>query len=123
MISFDKSIKKFDLKAARAQYDFIRSVDIHHTEMLEMEKQITSYEKQLDASTRNDDVSYSDSDDSGDGETRWPVNKTPQQLKDEKFVKLNDKLKKQVQDYVQQNNDSSLDILIQQLSNNMKEIN
>jgi hypothetical protein len=56
--------RNYDLKSAPQQYEFMRSVDVHNTEMQEMEKQLRSYEKQIDASTY--DVNDTDSNDDDD---------------------------------------------------------
>jgi DNA-binding protein YbaB len=51
---------------AQTQNDFIRSIDIHQTEMTQMEKQLTAMEKQLTAMEKDFDrstfVDESDSD-------------------------------------------------------------
>lgn len=124
-IPFNKSAKKFDLKAARTRFDFMRSVDMHHKQMQDMEKQITSHEKELDGFTAdNIPSSDSESDKSEDEETRAPesvIKKTPQQQKDEKFVGLCGRITKQVREFA--HSDFSIDNLVQQLTNEMKVIN
>jgi hypothetical protein len=82
-IPFNKSEKKFDLHAGRKQFDFMRSVELHHAQMNEFEKQLKSIEKGLDGVTVEDlpPSSDSDSDDSGDKDTQESVStnnsKTP----------------------------------------------
>ena len=44
---FNKNDKKFDINSARMQYEFVKSVELHRTEMLESEKQMRSYEKKV----------------------------------------------------------------------------
>ena len=66
-IPFNKAVKKFDLQAARTQFDFMRSVSIHQAEMLELQKQMASLEKDLDGAN-NDNVSSSGSDSNGSEE-------------------------------------------------------
>jgi hypothetical protein len=44
-IPFDRSEKKFDLMSARNQFDFMKSVNAHQIEMLELEKEMRSVEK------------------------------------------------------------------------------
>ena len=65
-IPFNPADKKFDITSAHIQYEFMKSVDVHHNEMLELEKQMKSLEKQMDVLT-DDDISLSDTD-SGDSE-------------------------------------------------------
>ena len=128
-IPFNKSDKKFDIMAARTQYDFIRSVDIHQTEMSEMEKQLMSMEKDLamDGSTfAHESNSDSESDDSEDGLTREPVLATAKSLQEqenEKFAEVCGRIKRLVQESVSSSNDSFFDSLVQQLTSDMKEIN
>lgn len=103
----------------------MRSVDMHHTQMLEMEKQIMSNEKELDGFT-TDNVSSSDSesDNSEDRETHAPKSvktKTPQQQKDEKFAELCNRITKQVREFA--HSDFSIDNLVQRLTNEIKVIN
>ncbi len=126
-IPFNKSDKKFDIMAVRTQYDFIRSVDIHQTEMSEMEKQLTSMEKDLDGSTfAGESNSDSESDNSEDGLTREPVlasTKSLQEQKNEKFAEVCGRIKRLVQQSVLSSNDSFFDNLVQQQTSDMKEIN
>ena len=68
-IPFNKSDKKFDIGAARNQFDFIRSVHTHQAAMLEFAKQLTSLEKELDGPiTDSGSTSDGDSDSESDKE-------------------------------------------------------
>ena len=126
-IPFDSSNKKFDIASARTQYAFIKSVNLHHAEMLTMEKQMKSMEKQMDVLT-HDDFSSSDTDSGGsdDDETCGQdklVQKPSQKQNDEKFKELYERICKQVKDSTTPGNESLLDDLIQRLSNDVNKIN
>ena len=80
-VPFGKNGNKFDINCARMQYEFVKSVELHRTEMLETEKQMRSTEKQLDLSEGNiesDDYSSEDSEANG----REHVNRTVQQKRE-----------------------------------------
>lgn len=102
-ISFNMLDKKFDTMSARMQYEFMRSVHVHNTEMQQIEKELRSYEKQIDASAQDhvDNASDTDSTDSDDRETRPSVSapkNTAQQPKD-KFSDLYQKVSKIARDF------------------------
>ena len=124
-IAFNESDKKFDLKAARARYDFTRSVEMHHKEMSEMEKQLTSLQKGLDGNTI---VSTADSDseasDSDDNETckSVSVTETALQQKDRTFAEVRDRVTNKVKESVHSPSDYSVVNLVEQITNDVKEI-
>ncbi|CAB4029704.1 Hypothetical predicted protein [Paramuricea clavata] len=100
-IPFNKLEKKYDLKSARLQYEFMRSVDVHNTEMQEMEKQLRLYEKQIDASTYDVNDTESDTDSGDDDGTRSSgsvTKKTVQQPKDARFKALYERISIMAQD-------------------------
>ena len=72
-IPFNSSAKKFDLTAARMQYDFMKSVEMHQNKMPEIENQMSSMEKELDRSTTSDLTLDSGSDCGEDEETSETV--------------------------------------------------
>ena len=122
-IPFDRSEKKFDLMSARNQFDFMKSVNAHQIEMLELEKEMRSVEKHMDRSP--EDV-LSDSDDNDEGERQHPesaVGKTAQQKQDDAFKELYNKISTKVQQAVYSNEDGALNTLIEQLGTDMKIIN
>lgn len=120
-IPFNSSAKKFDLTAARTQYDFMKSVEMHQNKMSEIENQMSAMEKELDGSTT--DLTLDSGSDSGEAEeTSEPV-KHPNQQKDERFAEFCTKITKQVQESAHSNDDFSLDNLVHHLSNGMKRIN
>lgn len=121
-IPFNSSAKNFDLVAARTQYEFMRSVEMHRNKMAEIEKQISSMEKGLDGSTSSNPTMDSESDSGEDEEIREPV-KTPNQQKDEKFAEFCNRISKQVKEASHSNDDFALDNLVYQLSNDVKAIN
>ena len=121
-IPFNPFAKKFDLIAARTQYDFMKSVEKHQNEMSEIEKRISSVEKELDGCTTTDLILDSESDSGEEGETSEPV-KNPNQQKDENFAEFCTRITTQVQESAHSHNDFSLDNLVHQLSNDMKRIN
>ncbi len=114
-IPFNKSEKKYDLKSARLQYEFMRSVDVHNTEMQEMEKQLRSYEKQIDASGHDVNDTESDSDDDGTRSSRSVTKKTVQQQKDALYERISNMAK----DSSHSINDA-LDSVIQKLLNDIE---
>lgn len=122
-IPFNKLEKKYDLKSARLQYEFMRSVDVHNTEMQEMEKQLRSYEKQIDASTYDVNDTESDTDSGDDDGTRSSgsvTKKAVQQPKDARFKALYERISNMAQDSSHSINDDALDNVIQKLSNDIE---
>ncbi|CAB4040389.1 Hypothetical predicted protein [Paramuricea clavata] len=61
-IKFDNTEKDFDLKAARKRYSFMKLVQMHHTEMVAFEKELTSGEKYIAEA----DVQYTEVDGESD---------------------------------------------------------
>ena len=126
-IPFNPADKKFDITSARIQYEFIKSVDVHHNEMLELDKQMKSLEKQMDVLT-DDDISSSDtySGDSEDDEACGQVKsdkKMSQKQKEEKFTELYEQICKQVKDSTTRSSENLLDDLIEMLSKDVNKIN
>lgn len=122
-IPFHKADKKFDLLSARTQYDFIKSVNDHHVEMSEMEKQITSCEKELDGSTWGDTTHFLESDsDSSDDDNPPEKEKTSKERKDEIFTALYKIILKQIHDS-DSGVDYRMDNLIQELTRKRNDIN
>lgn len=68
-IEFDRTKKEFDIKSARERYVFTKSLEEHRNVMAQMEKQMTSTDKDIEMddflfqSTQSDQSSDSDSDD------------------------------------------------------------
>ena len=124
-IEFDSEKKEFDLKAARDRYLFMKSVQMHHTEMLEFEKEITSAEKEIvqtDMQSPDLDAESDDSDIDGsidEGTTTLSARDNS----DSKFNALLKKLIEQAQDTVNSCDDSSLDKMVQGLSRGNKKVN
>ena len=124
-IAFNKSKKKFDLKAAQARYDFARKVEIHHEEMPEAEKQIGSLEKMLDGDTIDSTTdSDSETSDSDDDETNKSVsvNQTALEQKDKKFAELCDRITNKVKESAHSHSDYSHVNLVEQIANDVKDI-
>lgn len=67
-IEFDRTKKEFDIKSARERYVFTKSLEEHRNVMAQMEKQMTSTDKDIEMddflfqSTQSDQSSDSDSD-------------------------------------------------------------
>ena len=118
---FDKNVNKLDINCARMQYEFVKSVELPRTEMLETEKQMRSTENQLDLSEGNiesDDDSSEDSEANGRGH----VNKTVQQ-KRETFNDFYEQISKKTKEIVHSEDDNSLGNLIEQLLSDVKKTN
>ena len=65
-IPFNTARKSFDIVAARTQYEFVKSVEIHKVEMNEIVKQINSYEKEFDFGLTKEHPFDNGSESSGD---------------------------------------------------------
>mgnify|MGYP002804036238 CR=1 FL=1 len=121
-VPFDKNGKKFDINCARMQYEFVKSVELHKTKMLETEKQMRSTEKQLDVPEEGNIESDDDSSEDSEANEREHVNRTVQQ-KREIFNDFYEQISRKTMETVHSEDDNSLGNLIQQLSSDAKKIN
>jgi ankyrin repeat protein len=122
-IEFDNTKKDFDLKAARERYSFMKLVQMHHTEMVAFEKELTSSEKYIaetDVQYPELDGESDDSDSDTDDATRMLFDKH----NDNKFNTLLKQLTEQAQETVNSYDDHScLDKMVHELSRGNKKIN
>lgn len=69
-IEFDKTKKEFDIKSARERYFFMKSLQLHHMQMKELEKQLCSSEKEIDLiNLETEDVSGESDEDESDSDS------------------------------------------------------
>ena len=122
-IPFNQTGKKFDINSARMQYEFVRSVELHRTEMLETEKQMRSREKQLDIPDENNSGSDTNSSEDSDTNGIERVAERTVQQESETFKYLYARISRQTTHITHSNEDDPLGILIQQLSNDVEKIN
>ena len=99
-IPFNASEKKFDIMSARTQFDFMKSVAAHQNEMVQLERQMRSAEKEIDGLPQDIVSPDSDSDkedeESGHSES-VTEEKLMQEKKDEAFQEQYNKIEKKVQ--------------------------
>jgi hypothetical protein len=114
--------KEFDIKFARMQYEFVRSVEIHRTEMLETGKQMRSREKQLDIPDENSSGSDTNSSEDSENNIQRVADETVQQGS-EPFKDLYERISRQTAHITNSNEEDPLGILIQQFSNDVEKIN
>ena len=77
------------------QYEFEKSVELHRTKMLESEKQMRSYEKQLDVADEGNSKSDDCSEDSETNETEHVAKRTVQQESEPLKISTSEFQKKQ----------------------------
>ena len=65
-IEFNNATKEFDLKSARERYHFIKSFQLHQSQMIELEKQLESSEKEIDHELLTRNVEEESEDDESD---------------------------------------------------------
>lgn len=120
-IEFDSHKKEFNLKAARERYSFMKSVQLHNIEMKEIEKQMSSTEKEIAQTMQfqdtDTDSNESDSDGSGDEAKSGHARS---QKEDNEFNSLFLKLINQAQQIDDSTDESSLDRMVQKLSRESK---
>ncbi len=116
-IPFNTASKSFDILAARTQYEFMKSVEIHKVEMGEIVKQINSYEKEFDFGLTEENPLFDDSgepsDDELDNADASSPNSDVEKLSLEDFFS---KVLQQTHAAVYSRDDNSLDNLVHQLS-------
>ena len=104
------------------QHEFVKSVELHRTEMLETEKQMRSTEKQLDVPEEGDTESDNDSSEDSEANEIEHGNRTVQQ-NSKIFKHFYEQISRQTIETVHSKDDNSLGNLIQQLSSDVKKIN
>ncbi|KAK3696834.1 hypothetical protein QZH41_011722 [Actinostola sp. cb2023] len=135
ILEFDEKTQSFDLKGARAHFEFMKILHLHRDEMASLEQQICDTTKQLDGIQNlsevdddddldneliNDDEQEDEQHDHGsEGSSATMIKKKYFQKQDGMFKKACDKLTQLIWDAIHsQNSATELDILIDRLSNN-----
>ena len=121
-VYFNKNDKKFYINSARMQYEFVKSIELYRTEMLESEKQMRSYEKQLDVADEGNSESDDCSEDSEANETEHVAKRAVQQ-ESETVKDFYERISRKTIETAHSNDDEALGNLIQQLSNDAEKIN
>ena len=125
-IEFDKTKKEFDIKSARERYFFMKSLQLHHMQMKELEKQLCSSEKGIDLiNLETEDVSRESDEDESDSHSSSSSSRSrsAHEDADAKFSTFYKWLISVTQQAIDSSDGSNLEKIIQDCKKKQKEIN
>ena len=125
-IEFDKTKKEFDIKSARERYFFMKSLQLHHMQMKELEKQLCSSEKEIDLiNLETEGVSRESDEDESDSHrsSSSSRSRSAHEDADAKFSTFYKWLISVTQQAIDSSDGSNLEKMIQDCKKKQKEIN
>jgi hypothetical protein len=124
-IEFNNTTKEFDLKSARERYYFIKSFQLYQSQMIELEKQLESNEKEIhqcELQTGNIEEE-SDDDESDSQSSSVSEGSLAHEDTHDRFASLFKKVLNMAQQTVESGDELTLDKVVLDLSKKQKELN
>ena len=122
-IEFNNATKQFDLKSACERYHFIKSFQLHQSQMIELEKQLESIEKEIDHELLTGNVKEESEDDESDShESSVSEGSLGHEDTHDRFDSLCKKVRNMAQQTLESGDEASLDKIVMDLSKKQKEL-